>query len=226
MSKKEASNSRAVVIGTLFLHSKPFSVLFDSGATHFFISTRDALLLSLEDNKEEVAYRIGLPNRHVLKCSTLYKDVPILIGEHRFPGDLIQFDLSEFDVILGMNWLTSHGEHIDCKALKVILKDSKGRKVYFCGERTKKENRIISTMKAGRMLRKGCVGYWCYALEVKEEEVRVEDIPVVCEFPNVFPEELPGLPPEREINFEIKLMPGDNPFIKLPIEWPQRSLKN
>ena len=46
------------------------------------------------------------------------------------------------------------------------------------------------------MLRKGCVGYSCYALEVQDNEVRVEDIPVVCEFPDVFPEELPGLPPQ------------------------------
>jgi len=102
-SKKEASNSGTVVTGTLFLNSKPFSVLFNSGATHSFISTRAALLLNLEDNKEEVEYKIGLLNGHVLKCSTLYKDVPIMIGGHRFPGDLIQFDLSEFDVALGIN---------------------------------------------------------------------------------------------------------------------------
>jgi len=100
-----------------------------------------------------------------------------------------------------MNWLTTHEARIDCKALKVILKYSKGRKVYFHGEQTMLEKRIISAMKACKMLRKGCVGYWCYALEVKEDEVRVEDIPIVCEFPDVFPEELPGLPPQREIDF-------------------------
>jgi len=50
-------------------------------------------------------------------------------------------------------------------------------------------------MKPCKMLRKGCVGYWCYAPEVKEE-VRVEDTPIVCEFPDVFLEELPGLAPQ------------------------------
>jgi len=134
MSRKEASNSGTVVTVTLFLNSTPFSVLFDSGATYSFISTRAALLLSLEGTKEEVDYQIGLPNNQVIKCLILYKDVPIMIGEGRFLGDLIQFNLSEFDIILGMNWLTTHGRHIDCKALKVILKDSKGRKVYFHGE--------------------------------------------------------------------------------------------
>ena len=92
ISKKEASNSSTMITGTLFLNFKPFSILFDSGATHSFISTRATLLLNLEGNKEEVDYRIGLPNRPVSKCSTLYRDVPIMIREEIFPGDLIQFD--------------------------------------------------------------------------------------------------------------------------------------
>jgi len=106
MSKKEVLNFGVVVIGTLFLNSKPFSVLFDSGAMQSCISTRAALLLNLEGNKREVNYNIGIPNRHITKCSTLYKDVPIMIGGKRFPRDLIQFDLLKFDIILRMNWLT------------------------------------------------------------------------------------------------------------------------
>ena len=58
------------------------------------------------------------------------------------------------------------------------------------------------------MLRKECEGYWFYALEIREEEVKVEDIPVVYEFPNVFLEDLLGLPPQREIDFEIEFIPG------------------
>jgi len=87
---------------------------------------------------------------------------------------------------------------------------------YFHGERTKKEIHLISAMKACKMLRKGWVGYLCYALEVREEEVRVEDIPIVCEFLDVFPEELPRLPPQREIDFEIELIPGAQPISKAP----------
>jgi len=85
MSRKEASNSCTVVTGTLFLNSKPFSVLFDSGATHSFISTKAALLLNLEGTKEEVDYQIGLPSGQVIKCSMFYKDVPIMIGEKGIP---------------------------------------------------------------------------------------------------------------------------------------------
>ena len=79
-----------------------------------------------------------------------------------FHIDLIQFDLSDFDVILGMNWLIIHGESIDRKALKVTLKDAKGQRVRFCGNRAKKRNYMISVMKASKLLSKGCVGYWCF----------------------------------------------------------------
>ena len=129
------------------------------GATHSFISIRAALLLNLDDNKEEIDYKIGLPNGHVTRCSILYKGIPIMIGGTKSLGDLIQFDLLEFNVILGMDWLTTHGARIDCRALKVILKDSRGQKVYFHEEQTKKEKRIISAMKACKMLRKGYVGH-------------------------------------------------------------------
>ena len=54
---------------------------------------------------------------------------------------------------------------------------------------------MISIVKARKLLRQGCVGYLCYAMEVKEEEMKIEDIPVVREFSDVFPEEFPGLPP-------------------------------
>ena len=54
------------------------------------------------------------------------------------------------------------------------------------------------------MLRQGCIGYLGYATNIKEEAMKIENIPVVCEFPGVFPEELFGLPPQREIDFEIE----------------------
>ena len=120
-----------------------------------------------------------------------------MIGDKRFLGDLIQFDLSELDVMLGINWLTTYGACNDCKALKLILRDSRGQKVCFYGDRTKK-------------------GMCCYELKVKEEEVKAEDIPVVCKFPDVFLEELSGLPSQLKIDFEIELIPSAQPISNAP----------
>ena len=69
-------------------------------------------------------------------------------------------------------------------------------------------NSIMTTMKASKMLRKSYQGYLAYVIEVRDSGSRLEDIPVVKEFPNVFPEDLPGIPPDREIDFQIELAPG------------------
>jgi len=66
---------------------------------------------------------MSLSNGQAIECSILYKRVPIMIGEQGFPINLIQFGMSKFDIILGMDYLTTHGANVDCRNLKVTLKD-------------------------------------------------------------------------------------------------------
>ena len=120
ISKKEAAISGTVVTGTLFLNSKPFCVLFDSGATHSFISTHAALQLTLKTHEERVNYRISLPNGQVIACPILYRRVPIVIADHELPGDFIQFNMSEFNIILGMDWLTAETLRSLCEVRKDV----------------------------------------------------------------------------------------------------------
>jgi len=70
--------------------------------------------------------RISLPNGQAVECPILYKQVLIVIVEHEFTGNLIQFYMSEFNIILGMDWLTTHEANIDGRDLKVTLKDPEG----------------------------------------------------------------------------------------------------
>jgi len=130
--------------------------------------------------------------------------------------DLIQFDLSNFDIILGINWLHTYGAKINCEDLKVILKDEKGREVCFYGQREEKSYPLISAMKVSKLLCQECIGYWCYTIDNQAKEVKAGNILVVCEFEDVFPEELPGLPSQMEIDFEIKLIPRAQPISKAP----------
>ena len=81
-------------------------------------------------------------------------------------------------------------------------------------------------MMAGKMLRKSYPGYLAYAVEVRDDDMRLEDIPVVREFPDVFPDDLPGLPPNREIDFQIELAPGTEPISRAPYRMAPAELKN
>ena len=80
-------------------------------------------------------------------------------------------------------------------------------------------------MKASKLLCQGCIGYWCYAIDTQTKEEKGENIPLVCEFEDVFLEELPRLPPQREIDFGIKLIPGAQPISKAPYRMTLTELK-
>ena len=95
----------------------------------------------------ETNYRIKLSNDSVIECPLSYKLVPITIDETTFPVDLIQFDLSDFDIILGMSWLHIYGAKVDCEDLEVILNDEKGREALFYGQREEESCSLISAMK-------------------------------------------------------------------------------
>ena len=88
----------------------------------------------------------------------------MVIRESAFPGNLIQFNVSEFHGIFIMNFLATHVANINYRDLKVTLRDNKDQEVYFYSERDGKKYLVISRMKASKLLRKKCVRYWCYAV--------------------------------------------------------------
>jgi len=100
-----------------------------------------------------------------------------------------------------MNWLHTYGAEIDCEDLKVILKVEKRREVFFYGQREEKSCPLISAMKASKLLCQECIGYLCYAIDTQTKEEKAKNIHVVCEFGDVFPKDLPGLPLQWKIDF-------------------------
>ncbi|KAA3470967.1 Retrotransposon protein [Gossypium australe] len=111
---------------------------------------------------------------------------------------LLPFD--EFDVILCMDWLTLHDAVTKIIELK-CENDELGELPV-----------VISSMSAQRYVRKGYEAYLAYVLNTKVSEIKIESVPVVYEYPDVFPEELPGLPPIREVEFAIDLVSETSPI--------------
>ena len=130
-------------------------------------------------------------------------------------ADFIIIDLKGLDVILGMDWLSSNYASMDCFRKEVILRRLRLPVVIFYGERRRAPSGLISAISARWLLQKGCKGYLAHVVDTRSNEVRLEDVPVMREFLDVFPDNLPGLPPERETDFPIDLVPGTAP-ISLP----------
>ena len=147
--------------------------------------------------KSKIKYDILVTNplRHSVIVNRVYRDCPIRIRENEFLGDLIEFSFREFDVILGMDWLSRHQVVVDCRMKRVTLRTPSGKDVTFNGERSNHLSNVISVATTRTMVRKGCKAYLAYVIDTKKVEPSLSNIPIVCDYPDVFQEEFPGLPP-------------------------------
>ena len=163
--------------------------------------------------KSETEYNILVKNPlgHSVIVNRVYRDCPIRIREYEFLRDLIELSFREFNVILGMDWLSRHRVVVDCRMKRMTLRTLSGEEVTFISERSNHLSNVISAAIDRTMVRKGCDAYLAYVIDTKKVEPCLLDIPTICDYLNVFPEELPGLPPQREIEFAIDVVPSVTP---------------
>ena len=124
-----------------------------------------------------------------------------------------------------MDWLSKHQAIVDCDKKAVVLKYSDLSEVTVHGIRSESESNVISSMPARRFPRKGCEAFLALVLDSKRGQVNLEIIPVIKEFPDVFPEELPGLPPKREVDLFIEVLLGTIPIFRAPYRMAPTELK-
>ena len=126
--------------------------------------------------------------------------------------DLRVMDMSDFDVILGMDWLIAYRVVIDCEHKRVTVYTQDGTRVVFQGD---KNDILPQTVYESRC--QGQLAGWLASLTLEDEERPNLDLPrVVCEYVDVFPDELPGLPPKRVVNLSIELHSGASPISMTP----------
>ena len=124
-----------------------------------------------------------------------------------------------------MDWLSKHRVIVDCDKKIVLLKCPDLSEVIVQGIRSEPIPKVISIMEARRFLRKGCEAFLALILDSKREQVNFENIPMIREFPDVFPEELPGVPPEREVDLSIEVVQGTTPILEAPYRMAPTELK-
>ncbi|KAI3746259.1 hypothetical protein L6452_08685 [Arctium lappa] len=130
--------------------------------------------------------------------------------------DLLPANIGEFDAIVGMDWIAKHDAGIFCSKKMIRVPSPKGGEVIIYGEKNRKSNMIISSIKARNSLAKGCMSYVAYVMDAKLEKKKVEDVEVVRDFLDAFPEYLPRLPPEHQVEFHIDLTPGAVLIARVP----------
>ncbi|GJY87884.1 putative nucleotidyltransferase, ribonuclease H [Tanacetum coccineum] len=122
---------------------------------------------------------------------------------------------NSFDVVIGRDWLSKYHARIICDE-KVIHIPIDGETLIIRGDRSKTRLNLISYIKTERYISRGCQVFIAQVMKKKPDEKRMEDILVVREFPEVFPEDPPGLPPIRQVEFQIDLIPRAAPVAHTP----------
>ncbi|GJU95793.1 putative reverse transcriptase domain-containing protein [Tanacetum coccineum] len=184
---RNAHQDPNVVTGTFLLNQHLARVLFDSRADKSFISISLASMLNIPPITIDTFYDIEMANGNLVSTNTIIQGATLTLLNQPFEIDLMSIKLDSFNVVIGMDWLSKHHARIIC--------DEKVVHIPIDGETL-----IIRAQ----------------VMEKKSDEKRLEDIPVVREFPEVFPEDLPGLPPVRQVEFQIDLTPGAMPVARAP----------
>ena len=168
--------------------------LIDLGSTHSYICIEH--VFDKIPTVAQLAYdmHVTSPLGHSVSVNSVYRNCPIIIQVREFLADLINLPFREFDLIMEMDWLSKHRAIVDCGQKTIVLRCFDKSEVIVQSIRSGAMSNVISSMQARRLMRKGCETFLALILDSKRGQVDVEKIPIVREFPDVFPEELPGIP--------------------------------
>ncbi|KAL0556835.1 hypothetical protein IC582_005352 [Cucumis melo] len=153
------------------------------------------------------------------------KGCQIEITGHVIEVTLLVLDMLDFDVILGIDWLAANHASIDCSRKGVAFNPPSMASFKFKGEGSRSLPQVISAIRASKLLSQGTWSILASVVDTREVDVSLSSEPMVRDYPDVFPEELPGLPPYREIEFTIELEPGTVPISRAPYRMAPATLK-
>nr|GEZ21237.1 putative reverse transcriptase domain-containing protein [Tanacetum cinerariifolium] len=199
-----------VVTGTFLLNNRYARVLFDSGSDKSFVNVNFSHLIDIEPVKLGHNYEVELADGRVVSTNTILRGCALNLVNQIFEIDLMPIELGTFDVIIEMDWLILHDAVIVCEKKEVHV-PLKKRTLVVKGDDCMSRLKVVSCMKVKKYVDHGSCLFVAQVVEKETIKRRLEDVPVICKFPDVFPEVLPGLPPPRQVEFEIELVPRAAP---------------
>jgi len=204
MTGTEADRSGNLIIGSCVIAGRSLHVLYDSGATHSFVSKSIVVELGLPTRELQYDLVVSTLASGLVRTSIMCARCLIEVEGRKYRVNLICLPLEGLDVILGMDWLFTNHILIDCNEKKVLFPNSE------------EKDMLMSSQQVDQAIKEGS---WCFLILT---QLSVENgdghlgTPVVREFSDVFPDDVPGLPPSRDIEFFIDLVLGAGPISIAP----------
>ncbi|GKB43223.1 putative reverse transcriptase domain-containing protein [Tanacetum coccineum] len=221
-----------VMTGTFLLNNCYASVLFDTGVDRSFVSTAFSSQIDITPTELDHYYDVELADGRIIRLNTILRGCTLNIMNHPFNIHLMPVELGSFNIIIGMDWLVKYQAIIVC-AEKIVRIPWGNETLIVHGDGSNQGHEarlhIISYTKAQEYMLKGCPFFLANVntkeTKDKSEKKRSEDVPIIRDFPDVFPEDLSGLPPTRLVEFQINLIPGVAPVARAPYRLAPSEMK-
>jgi hypothetical protein len=231
LTAAQAQATADVINGTFLINDQYASILFDSGADKSFVSLKFEHLLATPRTKLDTSLNIELASGSIECLSEIIRNCSLDLNDNIFSIDLIPMKLGSFDAIIGMDWLSKNRAEIICvdKSIRIPINETQTLTIY--GETPIKSLKLITCAQARKLLRPRkdhllpYPAFLAYIVDKSKEEKRIDDIPVIRDFPEVFPDDVKGLPPQRQVEFRIDLVPTANPVAKSPYRLAPREMQ-
>ncbi|VFQ79418.1 unnamed protein product [Cuscuta campestris] len=166
-----------VIMGMFTLFDTSITALIDLGSTLSYVCMPMLVMPNIPREDLDNPVIVSNPLGHSLRLTHVYHDCPLVVQGKTFPESLIELPHREFDIILGMDWLTTNQAVVDCGAHTVRLRAEDGSDILIRGELLPKAPELISYIHARRLIRKKCEAFLCTVRDTRWEGPRREDIP-------------------------------------------------
>ncbi|KAA3477804.1 RVP_2 domain-containing protein [Gossypium australe] len=213
------------ITGTFSFLDTDIIALIDPGSTHSCICTNLVSVKNLPVELTKFVVKVSNPLGQYDMVDKLCKNCPLMVKGYCFSVDLMLLPFDEFDVILGMDWLTQHDAVLNCKQKYIVLKCQNGGLLHIESDKLDGLSNVISAISAQKYVRKWCDAYLAYVLDTKVSESKIKSVSIVCVFPDVFLEELPRLPPVKKVEFSVDLILGTTSIYIAPYQMASTKLK-
>eukprot|EP00253_Pinus_taeda_P020588 PITA_20588 len=215
VSDDQAAHQSTVVESPGIINGIKLKILFDTGATDSFISSYALKKCGLAARRQNDFHQVEMASGELQTVGLSVDQCKIDLGVCSTKLKVYVTTLGMYDLIIGMDWLEAHQAWVDCYGKRILGINDEGEVIQIQGIKREVSLRYVSAMQMKHCLRNGCQAY--VIQEVSEGKgPSLGQYLVLAEFPDVFPKELPGLPPVRELDLTIELKPGTQLISKTP----------
>ncbi|XP_075103597.1 uncharacterized protein LOC142178166 [Nicotiana tabacum] len=224
-SRQDTEAHGDIVTGMLTVFTFDVYALMDPGSTLSYVTPYIAKKFGIELEKLCEPFEVSTPVGESVTARRIYRGCPVKVYHPLTVADLVELEMVDLDVIMGMDWLESCYATVGCRTKIVSFEFPDEPVLEWKGDAVAPRGRFISYLKDRKMISKGYIYHLVRLRDVDAQIPTLQSVPIVNEFPEVFPEDLPGVPPDREIDFRIDLLPGTKPISIPPYRMAPAELK-